>query len=133
VIARGTSDALKLQVGGDVLEVSVTSFDAAQQVVSALAGLACGEIVVDRDEDGPVRTVRVPVVKVAGMTPDAVRQLDAANVPFVDVVGRQSTLDDVFFALTGHGAVEDVTEPTSSDGKRTKSKASKPSNDRTQP
>ena len=136
VIARGTSDALKLQVGGDVLEVSVTSFDAAQQVVSALAGLACGEILVDREEDGPLRTVRVPVVEVSGMTPNAVRQLDAANIPFVDVVGRRSTLDDVFFALTGHGAAEEVLDPTSTDGKRktkAKAKASKHSNDRTQP
>ncbi|MEO5840332.1 MAG: ATP-binding cassette domain-containing protein [Acidimicrobiales bacterium] len=133
VIARGTSDALKLQVGGDVLEVSVSSSDAAQQVMSALAGLACGEILIDREENGPLRTVRVPVVKVSGMTPNAVRQLDAANIPFVDVVGRQSTLDDVFFALTGHGAAEEVPDVALVDGKRTKAKASKRSNDRTQP
>jgi hypothetical protein len=116
------------------LEVSVTSFDAAQQVVSALASLACGEIIIDREEDGPLRTVRVPVIEVSGMTPNAVRQLDAANIPFVDVVGRRSTLDDVFFALTGHGAADEVPEPTSTDGKRkTKAKAPKHSNDRTQP
>ncbi|MBI5090548.1 MAG: hypothetical protein HZB15_17270, partial [Actinobacteria bacterium] len=77
-----------------------------QLVVSALAGLACGEIVVDRAEEGPVRTVKVPVIEVSGMTAQAVRQLDAANVAFSDIVGRQSTLDDVFFALTGHGAEE---------------------------
>ena len=131
VIARGTSDALKVQVGGDVLEVTVASPDDAQQVVSALAGLACGEIVVDREADGPVRTVRVPVLNVSGMTPNAVRQLDAAHIPFVDVIGRQSTLDDVFFALTGHGAEEQVPDDASADGKRTKAKASKHSNDRT--
>ncbi|MGD9998708.1 MAG: ATP-binding cassette domain-containing protein [Ilumatobacteraceae bacterium] len=109
VIARGTSDELKLQVGGDVLEVSVASADAVQQVISALAGLACGEIVVDRAEDGPVRTVRVPVVEVSGMTAQAVRRLDAEHVEFTDIVGRQSTLDDVFFALTGHAAEEGAT------------------------
>jgi ABC-2 type transport system ATP-binding protein len=131
VIARGTSDALKRQVGGDVLEVSVSSSDAAQQVVAALTGFACGEIVIDREQDGPLRTVRVPVVKVSGMTPNAVRQLDAAKVPFVDVVGRQSTLDDVFFALTGHGAAEEPADDASTDGKRTKTKVSKHANDRT--
>jgi len=90
--------------------------------------------VVLREEDGPLRTVRVPVVKVSGMTPNAVRQLDAANIPFVDVVGRQSTLDDVFFALTGHGAAEELPDVTLADGKRkTKAKAAKHSDDRTQP
>jgi hypothetical protein len=65
------------------------------------------------------------------MTPNAVRQLDAAKVPFVDVVGRQSTLDDVFFALTGHGAAEEPADDASTDGKRTKTKVSKHANDRT--
>jgi ABC-2 type transport system ATP-binding protein len=122
VIARGTSEELKVQVGGDVLEVSVESSDVAQQVVSALAPLACGEIVVDTASEGPVRTVTVPVLKVSGMTPNAVRQLDAASIPFIDIVGRQSTLDDVFFALTGHGA-EDATEAAAKGGKRSKKKA----------
>jgi ABC-2 type transport system ATP-binding protein len=132
VIARGTSDTLKQQVGGEVLEVSVTTADAAQQVASALAPLACGEIVIDRSDDGPLRTVRVPVVEVSGMTPKAVRQLDAANIPFVDVFGRRSTLDDVFFALTGHGAVEETPDATVDDGKRRRAKVSKNSNERSQ-
>ncbi len=37
-----------------------------------------------------------------GMVPEAVRHLDAAGVEVVDVAARHSTLDDVFFALTGH-------------------------------
>jgi ABC-2 type transport system ATP-binding protein len=136
VIARGTSDVLKQQVGGDVLEISVASSDAAEQVVSALAGLSCGEITVDREDDSHVRTVRVPVLEVAGMTPNVVRQLDAARVPFIDVVGRRSTLDDVFFALTGHGAIEEAADETPTDGKRPDGKRPKPaaakhSNDRT--
>jgi ABC-2 type transport system ATP-binding protein len=121
VIARGTSDALKLQVGGDVIEVTVGTADAAQQVVSALADLACGEIVVGTADEGPVRTVTVPVLKVAGMTPNAVRRLDSSNIAFLDVVGRRSTLDDVFFALTGHAA-EDA-EEAAPRGKQSKRKS----------
>ena len=43
------------------------------------------------------------------MVPDAVRQLDAAGVDVVDVAARHATLDDVFFALTGHGAEDQTT------------------------
>jgi ABC-2 type transport system ATP-binding protein len=35
---------------------------------------------------------------------DVVRDLDEANVPVDDLALRRPTLDDVFLALTGHGA-----------------------------
>ena len=41
------------------------------------------------------------------MVPEAVRLLDAAGVEVVDVAARHSTLDDVFFALTGRRAEDD--------------------------
>ncbi len=50
----------------------------------------------------------VPVTVVDGVVPDIVRLLDAAEVPFADAVAYQSTLDDVFFALTGHAAEDAV-------------------------
>jgi hypothetical protein len=39
-----------------------------------------------------------------GMVPTVVRELDRAGVTIRDVAARHATLDDVFFALTGHGA-----------------------------
>jgi hypothetical protein len=42
--------------------------------------------------------------------PIVVRQLDEAGIGLTDIAARQATLDDVFFALTGHGA-EEADEP----------------------
>jgi oleandomycin transport system ATP-binding protein len=44
----------------------------------------------------------VPVREVRGMVPHAVRRLDDLGIEVDDVGVRHSTLDDVFFALTGH-------------------------------
>jgi len=110
IIARGTSDVLKAQLGGDVLEVTVGADADVERIKQTLVPLACGEVTVTNHEHGGGRTVIVPVLKVEGMAPLVVRTLDAAGVPFADVAGRQSTLDDVFFALTGHAA-EETSEP----------------------
>jgi len=58
-----------------------------------------------------------------------VRELDAAGIAVHDVAARRATLDDVFFALTGHAAEDgstngEVREPDESgtaagDGRRT--------------
>jgi oleandomycin transport system ATP-binding protein len=42
--------------------------------------------------------------------PVVVRRLDEAGIAIRDVSGRGSTLDDVFFALTGHGAEDDAAD-----------------------
>jgi hypothetical protein len=47
------------------------------------------------------------VFRVEGLVPAAVRELDAAGVAVHDVAARRATLDDVFFALTGHAAEEE--------------------------
>jgi hypothetical protein len=75
----------------------------ATRVMDLLGDGTCGECHVG--DDG--RTVRVPVPEVTGMVPDVVRKLDAAAIAIRDVTGRRSTLDDVFFALTGHAAEEE--------------------------
>ncbi len=49
----------------------------------------------------------IPVRDVRGVVPQVVRRLDEAGIDVEDVGVRQSTLDDVFFALTGHGAEDD--------------------------
>ena len=52
----------------------------------------------------------LPVFRVEGLVPAAVRELDAAGVAVHDVAARRATLDDVFFALTGHAAEEGATD-----------------------
>jgi ABC-2 type transport system ATP-binding protein len=100
VIARGTSDELKRQIGGERVEVTVEDPAEVARVVELLAGRACGEPHVVDDP----RMVVVPVEDVSGLVPVLVRELDAAGVAVRDVAVARATLDDVFFSLTGHAA-----------------------------
>ncbi|MGI9030715.1 MAG: ATP-binding cassette domain-containing protein [Ilumatobacteraceae bacterium] len=100
VIATGTPQLLKEQVGGDRIELTFPDPVDLGAVMEALRGRTCGEPTTT--ESG--RRIVVPVHDVQGIVPAAVRQLDAAGIALTDVVVRESTLDDVFFALTGHAA-----------------------------
>jgi len=95
VIADGTPDELKMQAGGQVLEVRPTT--AADEVTVA-------RIVADLTDAVPEvheGLVRVPVTDSAIM-PAVVRRLDDAGVIVGELALRKSSLDEVFFALTGH-------------------------------
>jgi ABC-2 type transport system ATP-binding protein len=102
VIARGTSATLKQQVGADRVVVTLRDAADATRAVAALATAACAGI--ERRDDGSV--LDVPVTAMSGVVPDVVRLLDAAGIPFVDAEAHHSTLDDVFFALTGRPAAD---------------------------
>jgi ABC-2 type transport system ATP-binding protein len=105
-IARGTSEQLKQQIGGELIEVVVEDPGDAQRVIEVLGHHACGDPYVGEDK----RTVSLPVFRVEGLVPTAVRELDAAGIAVHDVAARRATLDDVFFALTGHAAEEGSTD-----------------------
>jgi ABC-2 type transport system ATP-binding protein len=101
VIARGTSDELKAQVGGERLSLVVHSAEEMPRVLAAVSAFASGEPVID--EHG--RRVTLPVsAGGAGMLVDVIRALDADGVEVLDLALRRPTLDDVFLALTGHAA-----------------------------
>jgi hypothetical protein len=57
--------------------------------------------------DGGKR-LRAPVVPRSGLVTAVVRALDDAGVAVDDVEVHHPSLDDVFFALTGHAAEEPV-------------------------
>ncbi|MEV4255740.1 ATP-binding cassette domain-containing protein [Spirillospora sp. NPDC049652] len=95
VIAHGTSDELKAQVGGQVLEVRPVRAADAATVTGIVADLAGAT---PETADG---LVSVPITDPALM-PAAVRRLDEAGVPIGELSLRKSSLDEVFFALTGH-------------------------------
>ena len=103
VIAKGTSDALKDQVGGDRLEVVVGAPEAVERAVRVLEQVSSGQVVADAD----ARKVVAPVSGGSSVLVDAIRALDGEGVPVADVVLRRPTLDDVFLALTGHAAEEE--------------------------
>jgi ABC-2 type transport system ATP-binding protein len=96
VIAGGTSAELKAHTGGARLEVTLTHADSA--AADALGPLLDGAVHVSHDG----RRLRAPVRSGIGLATTVVRALDAAGVTVDDVEVHQPSLDDVFFALTGH-------------------------------
>jgi len=104
VIAEGTSDELKAQVGGERLAITVARGGDLAAAARALRPYGQGEARIDPDS----RTILVPVTGGARLLPDVVRDLDAAGVRLDDLGIRRPTLDDVFLTLTGHGT---ETEP----------------------
>ena len=104
VIAEGTPDELKAQVGGERLEIHLCDGGRGEEAVAALASIAS-----DRPflEDG---TVRVPVAERRGTIADAVRRLDDAGIAIDDIAVSIPTLDDVFLTLTGHAAEPEAEE-----------------------
>jgi len=104
VIAEGTSDQLKSQIGGEKLEVTLVDDADADRAVAALSELCRDRPVF---EDGVVRS---PVREHAGVIAEAVRRLDEAGVGIDDIALRRPTLDDVFISLTGHAAAVEPSE-----------------------
>jgi len=104
VIAEGTPEELKNQVGGERLEIHLCDSGRGEEAVSALASIAS-----DRPflEDG---TVRVPVAERRGTIADAVRRLDEAGIAIDDIAVSTPTLDDVFLTLTGRPVEQESEE-----------------------
>jgi ABC-type multidrug transport system ATPase subunit len=96
VIAGGTAAELKTQVGGARLELTLSEGDASAS--EALAPFVAGPVHVSHDG----RRLRAPVRGTEGLASTVVRALDAAGITVDDVEVHQPSLDDVFFALTGH-------------------------------
>jgi ABC-2 type transport system ATP-binding protein len=112
VIAHGTSDVLKTQVGGDRLEIVVRAGSDLDAAAVALREVSDGEATVD-----PVaRRITAPVSGGSTVLVDAVRVLDQSGVAIDDLALRRPTLDDVFLTLTGHAA-EDVVRETPTKGR----------------
>ena len=100
VIAKGTSDELKAQVGGERLEVTLEHDADPEAAVRVLAPMS---------EEAPSaedHVVRVSLRSRKGSIVEAVRRLSEAGVDVDDLVVRRPTLDDVFLTLTGHAAEE---------------------------
>jgi ABC-2 type transport system ATP-binding protein len=107
VIARGTADELKDQVGGHRLEFTVAEVAHLEIIRDRLAPLAIDEA--SLDEKG--RGITVPVQGGADVLREALRLLDDSGVTLIDVGLRRPDLDDVFLTLTGHASAEEQPEP----------------------
>ena len=98
VIAEGTSDQLKAQIGGDRLEIRLGDGHSDEEAIAALEPIAYERPFC---ENG---SLRVPLRQRRGVIADAVRLLDDAGIGIDDIAVRRPTLDDVFLKLTGRAA-----------------------------
>jgi ABC-2 type transport system ATP-binding protein len=102
VIAEGTPDELKSQVGGERLDIRLCDPTASDRAIAVLSTLG-GDLAYA--EDG---LVRLPLRERQGVIAGAVRALDDAGVAIDDLAVVTPTLDDVFLKLTGHAAEDET-------------------------
>ncbi len=105
VIARGTADELKGQIGGERLELVVADHQGLESAVRVLKEVGTSEPVVDEHAG----SVSVFVDTGAASLVEALRRLDSLGVAIGDVALQRPTLDDVFLSLTGHATEEEDT------------------------
>jgi ABC-2 type transport system ATP-binding protein len=98
IIATGTADELKGQVGGERIEVIVHERDSIARGTEVLAGIGEGGVEVDDH----TRKLTVPTSRGAAALTQVVRELDEAGIRIDDIGLRRPTLDEVFLSLTGH-------------------------------
>jgi len=101
VIARGTSDQLKKQTGGEHLEIVVSKEDAtrALAIVEKISG---HKAIFD---DG-LNSISAPVSTGTSALIAVINELTANGIKPLDLGLKRPSLDDVFLALTGHKAEE---------------------------
>jgi ABC-2 type transport system ATP-binding protein len=107
IVAEGTPERLKAQMGHDVITLALEGADAVA-TEAALKGLAGLERVVQEADQ-----LALYVEDGAGSIPEVVRRLDRANVEVGAIAVSRPSLDDVFLHATGRrleGAGEEVEE-----------------------
>ena len=108
MIAEGTGNELKDSVGGQILEVELSSAGQRDQAQAVLARVGCGEPQPDERPDRltlPAPRNGLPLVE------EAAAGLRRAQIGITDIGLRRPTLDDVFLQLTGAPPSEDGAEP----------------------
>ncbi|RCG20518.1 ATP-binding cassette domain-containing protein [Streptomyces diacarni] len=116
VIARGTSDQLKAQTGGERVEVVVHEREhipTAREILESHALRGAGRESCTVEEH--TRKLTVPVTGGAKLLAEVIRELDTRGVEIDDIGLRRPTLDDVFISLTGHAAEGETGQATDTD------------------
>ncbi len=124
VIAEGTQDELKKQIGGEVVELRLTKVadrhGDLQIVYDLLRDLASAEPMLDHE----AHSIRLPVEGGSKMLTETVRRLDGAGIEVSELSLHRPTLDDVFLKLTGHHA--EVDKPDDGDATGPKGRPGRP-------
>ncbi len=101
LIAEGTANELKAQIGGTVIQVVVAE-EQREAATAVLQRVTSSEAMFDPNKQCLV--VQAP--DGAHTLMEVVRQLDEANITPDDLEMHKPTLDEVFLTLTGHVAEE---------------------------
>jgi ABC-2 type transport system ATP-binding protein len=104
VIAQGTSDELKLLVGGQRVEITVHDLSDVAKAQVILASHTTGDVTSGAD----ARTLVGPVENAAKTLQRVLKDLADAGIELNDAGMRRPTLDDVFLQLTGHTTEQEV-------------------------
>ncbi len=107
MIAHGTPDELKTQIGGERVEMVLATVADLPPAQTILAGVSVDEVQLDQQ----TRRLTTGVTHGVNDLKLVLQRLTDANIAVVDVGLRRPTLDDVFLSLTGHSA-EEVAETT---------------------
>jgi ABC-2 type transport system ATP-binding protein len=119
MIAQGTSDQLKDQIGGEVLELHVSERGETAKAAEVLSGIGTGEHTVD----ATTGLIKIQAGRDGtSVVFEAVRRLDASNVWIEDLALHKPTLDDVFLTLTGHAAEDEPADEPPAQGRRRRKK-----------
>ena len=113
VIASGTSDELKVQVGGERLDMTVAEARSLDAAMRALRPYSQGEAQIDHER----RNLVISVSHGSRLLVNILHDLDEAGVQLDDLRLRRPTLDDVFLTLTGHAAETPAAEVPSEAGR----------------
>ena len=109
VIAKGTSNELKSQVGGDRIEIVVESVGDVSNAAALIQEFGSAPAITE----GLTKTILLPVAGGSTAIVNIVRKLDENKISIADIALRRPTLDDVFLSLTGHATenTEEVSKP----------------------
>jgi ABC-2 type transport system ATP-binding protein len=114
VIAQGTPDQLKAQIGGERVETVLENPADVPPATAIFSGFAIGDVQVEENS----RTLTAAVEGGADVLRHILQRLADANIKVIDVGLRRPTLDDVFLSLTGHAAEDAESTDETADGKR---------------
>jgi ABC-2 type transport system ATP-binding protein len=106
IIARGTADELKAEVGGERVEVVVRH----REDISRAGAILARDTEHDWSLDEHTRRITVPSSGGAGRLVVIARDLLEEGIEIDDIGLRRPTLDDVFLSLTGQPAEARVAE-----------------------
>ena len=112
IIAQGTSQELKTQLGNTVLSLTFASTEEARRGVELVKDVS------DKPANIEGTVVEFTVSRGPSAAADALRRLDASGITLAGLELREPSLDDVFLNLTGHKAEEVTDAPVEPTKKR---------------